>query len=200
MPYGEEYGSEYGSTGLAEIDIAARMAKRIPTLLRSAQQVVLLNAFFGEFFARAEDTAQRHLHFKTVTQGFGATLDRHGVGLRLPRRGRDDATYKIALIVRFAALMRERTPELALELLTTLIGMSSTTALYREWYPAAYEYVLMDIDADVAALWEELLRTAKPEGVRMQTRVVEDLDEAFQYDVGPGYDAGVYAYTLESGG
>lgn len=48
------------------------------------------------------------------------------------------------------------------------------------------------IDASDEYLLRIFLRTAAPAGVRLDIAVATDGD-AFQYDVGPGYDQGYYA-------
>jgi|GEM_PF-2369371 len=177
-------------------ELAALLQSRMPTMLRRAPQARAVAQWLAEQLSEAHEaivSAHAPLSEATAVQ-----LDKHGAGLMRPRAGLSDDEYRLELQVKAAALFRTRSPELAVDLLRLLTTDSPSSGSFQEWPPAAYEYTLEDIDGPTAARWESLLRTAKPEGVRMQTRVVEDAANAFRFDSGPGYDEGLYAYTLES--
>lgn len=182
----------YGHMGA----LVSLLRSRTPTVLRDVLQTRAATQWLAEQASEAlEAVGSAHA---PLSSSVGQQLDKHGAGLLRPRAGLDDDAYRTELQVKFAALFRARSPELAEALLDLLTAGTSTTGSFTEWPPAAYEYTLEDIAAATAVRWEALLRTAKPEGVRMQTRVIEDSANAFRFDSGPGYDEGLYAYTLES--
>lgn len=183
------------------IDLLTLLRSRIPTVLRGQPQVEDAVEWLADQFGEVQDAIAATRSQTGIADAVGATLDKHGAGLLRPRVGLDDDEYRTELLVKFAALFRVRSPELAADLLAMLTEGSTHTGNYTEWHPAAYEYTLSSGEettpAATFARWEALLRTAKPEGVRMVTRVVP-AHPVFQYDIGRGYDASRYAYTLES--
>ncbi len=198
MAWGDEWGEAWGAAPSPRLDLVARMRLRIPTVLRQRPEMRGLFDFLLEQMQHLEEVAERTADHRSLTRSFGASLDRHGVGLNLRRLGLADERYRKALVVRFMALFRHRTNTLAVDLLRALTTDTATTATYTSLPPASYQYTFWDIEGEVAVWWEALLRTAKPRGVRMQTLVVEQTSAAFRFDSGPGYDLGQYAYTLET--
>ncbi len=184
------------------LDVASLVRARVITRLRRSPLYTDLANWIGAQCQPLETEARVLRTRLPLTDSYGIQLDREGYGLGLPRNGLGDDHYREALIVRWSALFRTRTTALTYDILRMLIGDSSTTFEHRRMPPASYEVTLFDIDAATAARWNALLRTAKPEGVRFYTNVVEDTDRAFRFDSelpGFGFDDPLsrYAYTLE---
>jgi hypothetical protein len=182
------------------LDVYARIKKRLLTQFRDKPQIDAWITWLSEQLQEMEGIVHNVRWYTLLANGFGKQLDLHGVGLGLKREELDDDDYRTALIVRFVSLFVRRSPALARNIMGVLTAGTDTTYSYQEHYPAAYEISLREITAEVAAWWESLLRTAKPEGVRFTVKVSEVEATAFRFDTeGAGYDQGnAFAYTLES--
>jgi len=195
--YGADWGTDWGG-GDYDLSVQALVKSRLITALREVPWYFEIASYIAEQLQTMDEILQVVRHHSGEATAVGKTIDRHGAGVLQPREGLGDYEYRKTVIAAGAALFREQTTELALDVLRILVTDTNTTGVYRDWMTSAYEYTLTGITTARAALWDRVLRRAKPDTISMHTKVVEVEALAFGLDDGGlGLDQGRFAYTLD---
>lgn len=121
----------------------------------------------------------------------GAQLDNLGAIVGQPRQGRTDAVYRLWIQARILA---NRSTGKADDTLT-LLALVTDGAEYSltEKYVAAYEVLVTELEVDAESVFD-LLMQVKPAGVKLTMAYSDQpVTSLFTYDIGPGYDVGLYA-------
>ena len=135
---------------------------------------------------------------RTLDAAVGAQLDQWGTVLALPRGGRSDSAYRVALRARLAVYLSDGTPERLIGVLRLLVGPVVVELV--ELYPARvvvqYARPVPTTDEERSSIVEQL-REAAPAGVALE--VVEATPSFFGFagdDEALGFDEGELAFRL----
>ena len=125
----------------------------------------------------------------------GKALDVFGNIVGEARQGLDDATYKRFVQARIRANVAEGTRDELIEIYALL--MAADDVRYFDLPPAAFALQAQRpvfLDDITAARVAAFMIDVKPAGVGMT--LIEAIAPVFTYDVGPGYDVGLYSRYL----
>jgi hypothetical protein len=135
---------------------------------------------------------------RTIETAVGAQLDQWGSVLALPRGGRDDDSYRIALRARLAVYLSNGTAEQIITIVRLLVG--DVVVEVRDRYPALfsvqYERETPTTDSERRVLVDQL-EAAAAAGVAVE--LVEAPDIFFGFFGDPdalGFDEGELSYKL----
>jgi hypothetical protein len=123
--------------------------------------------------------------YRSLDTAFGIGLDRLGQLYRRPRNGRDDEDYRVILKVEAFKVSSKGTPNDIITLITMLDdGVDPESIIYEEHYPAG---ILVSSTVPLGSRLRgvergEILKSAKPAGVRLVYLFTEDGAELFGWD------------------
>lgn len=164
-------------------------------LLHQFKNAVQLNEFFTAILAPVQ-TVENDL-WALYTERWpdvavGQQLDNLGAIVGQPRRGLNDADYRLWIQARILINRADGTGDDTLKLLQLIIPDAEHDI--RDQYPAAYIVEAFGSAVDNETVFE-LLRLIKPAGVRLHYVFSPETANLFRYDtIGQGYDGtAVYA-------
>ena len=183
---------------------AKRGVERLIERYRRPRTSALLESWLAEVQA-VEDALWQLLVERTLEEAEGAQLDVLGAIVGEPRRGRDDASYRVWIEARNLVSRSSGTTTQMLALVRKLLP--TIDFVLEEYYPAAFVFRFgpgLDLDAGYQVAY--MLRQAKPAGVLFQMTWPIDGSGgifAFSPDDAPvpdspiGFDAGVWAVVAD---
>jgi hypothetical protein len=197
VSHGTLHGLIHGTGADLVIDQVQKALDRLYVQLEGSPKIEGLAEWIGEQLQHVEEIVHDTAWFRFTRQAHGEQLDRLLDNYSEKRAGMSDADAEAMLLVLNPALFQFRSAMRMIAILVVLTNGTGSTFGYDEDYPLAFVVTLHDVTTARGAHWNRVLRKAKAEGVRMDTVVAEDLANAFQFDIGPGFDQGKFAYVLE---
>lgn len=186
--------------GLTPIsDHAARALDRVLLQYREKPKLKALIELHAGRVQEIEDRAFEFLNRLVLPTAIGAQLDRIGGIVGQAREGRDDDTYRIWIAARIRLNLGSGTVPELVDLFAPLLPATAIVAIHRG-APAEFS---LTIGNDVLAAGDylpflQLLREAKPGGVRATLHWTEDADAfLFKFGAGPGFDNGFLSGVAE---
>lgn len=182
-------------------DLETHVEEALGNLLEQFQDSAQLKKLLEIYIRQISDLENAFEQLQTertdIATSVGAQLDGIGSIIGEARQGRDDADYRIALNNRIALNLSTGTRE---DIITVMLGVlgQSTNVQITEYFPAAFEALIEDavmIGFDPTQV-QTFVSSARPAGVRGIVRF--ENAGAFRFDVGPGYDVGLYAGAVDA--
>lgn len=185
-----------------ETEAVEKALAALPRRDRGLERIEALVTLLGERAQELEDVVWSLYDDTRLSTAAGAQLDQLGALIGQAREGREDDAYRIWLAVRVALNLSCGTPEDLLKVTGLLASLFSGTneagkVHVLEWFPAAVEVQLDTPTTSANALQVlQVLQAAKAAGVRVLLTYRTDPEaDVFRFDVGPGFDVGVFADT-----
>lgn len=178
-------------------------AAEISTLLIGHFQedpaMVSFSTIFGNKVQEIEDALWQLYTERGIDTAIGAQLDILGKILGYTRGGLDDDTYRLRLRGKIALNRDSGTITEILDIFALLLPTLSLEL--RDTPPAGFELRIVGIipgSISVAEL-SAILKAARDAGIEAQLFYSASPDaDLFRYDLGPGYDVGIYAGSIIS--
>lgn len=166
---------------------------RIPRYLSEAPRFRALLESLVEQAQEIEVSLQALLSDTSIDNAVGDALDQIGAVVGQPRKGLADEIYRV--LIRAKILVNKSSGTIP-ELLAIFLVAAEGGVVVKDGGNALVVVSLLQAaqDADLIPFFLAFLREAKVAGVRAILEWIEvPPEEAFRYDVGPGYDEGHYA-------
>jgi hypothetical protein len=166
---------------------------RVPRYLSEKPRFMALLESFVASAQALEVALQAVLNESSIETAVGAQLDQLGAVVGQPRKGLDDATYRVLIK---AKILVNKSSGTIPDLIAIFVACAASSPVVKDGGNATVVVSLLQHaeDADLIPFFLAFLRDAKSAGVRAILEWIEvEPEEAFRYDTGPGYDDGHYA-------
>ncbi len=161
--------------------------------------MVALATIFGNKVQEIEDALWQLYTERGIDTAVGAQLDIIGKILGYTRGGLDDDTYRLRLRAKIALNKDSGTAAEILNIFALLLpGLGLEL---RDTPPAGFELRIVGVVPGSISINElvNILKAARAAGVEAQLFYSASPDASlFRYDLGPGYDVGIYAGSIIS--
>lgn len=181
-------------------DWTARLRSRLYTQFRGLHTWELWIGLLARQFQDLEDSGQTLFGVYDIDNSSGVQLDAIGLIVGQARNGLDDATYRLYLKARIVANRSTGSPEEIYAVFRALLGLIgfviTTDVLGIKAFKVRIKSAITRAQA-LAAL--DFLRDSKEAAARAILHWQETDDtNLFRFDIGPGFDVGLFAGVLQA--
>lgn len=159
--------------------------ERLLEQYRGKPRIEGLLTSFVEQIQDLEDVIHKLPEDLTIATAIGIQLDLIGTIVVQDRLGFSDDIYRSLLQAKIGENVSKSTPEDVMDVVQLLIN--PTLIHFQEYFPAGYGLAIdKEIDPTLIDFFYERIERVDPAGVRLESLVCFDPDEAFAFDGGPG--------------